>query len=80
MPLLYLISIILGGSEYNRRNLSLYQELIANNKSEYAIWEGQCNFENIPEILVEAIHKVRKGKFWFIPGHDAVYGKLQFEN
>jgi len=80
VPLLYLISIVLGGSEYNRRNLSLYQKLIVNNKSEYAIWEGQCNFENIPENLIEAIHKVRKGKFWFIPGHDAVYGKLQFEN
>ena len=30
--------------------------------------------------LIEAIQKVRKSKFWFIPGHDAVYGKLQFEN
>jgi len=29
---------------------------------------------------VEAIWKIRKGKFWFIPGHDAVYGKLQFED
>ena len=80
VPLLYLISSVLGGSEYNRRNLSLYQQLIANNKGEYSIWEGNCNFENIPENLVDAIHKVRKGKFWFIPGHDAVYGKLQFEN
>ena len=80
VPLLYLISCVLGGSEYNRRNLSLYQQLIANNKGEYSIWEGECNFENIPENLVDAIQKVRKGKFWFIPGHDAVYGKLQFEN
>ena len=80
VPLLHLISIVLGGSEYDRRNLSLYQKLITDNGSEYAIWEGKSNFDDCPENLVEAINKVRKGKFWFIPGHDAVYGKLQFEN
>ena len=80
VPLLQLVSIILGGSEYDRRNISIYQKLITDNGGEYAIWEGKSNFDDIPENLVEAIHKVRKGKFWFIPGHDAVYGKLQFEN
>ncbi|MFW9901014.1 MAG: endonuclease Q family protein [Candidatus Thorarchaeota archaeon] len=80
VPLLHLISIVLGKSEYDRRNLSIYQNLIAQNGSEYAIWEGKSNFNNIPEKLNEAIHKVRNGKFWFIPGHDAFYGKLQFEN
>ncbi|UCD01047.1 MAG: hypothetical protein JSV23_09200 [Promethearchaeota archaeon] len=80
VPLLQLISIVLGGTEYDRKNLTVYQELIADNGSEYAIWEGKSNFDNCPENLVEAINKIRKGKFWFIPGHDAVYGKLQFEN
>ncbi len=80
VPLLELISIVLGGSEYDRRNLSIYQKLVAQNCSEYAIWEGKSNFNNIPENLKEAIQKIRKSKFWFIPGHDAVYGKLQFEN
>jgi PHP family Zn ribbon phosphoesterase len=75
-----LISIVLGGSEYDRRNLAIYQSLITQNGSEYAIWEGQSNFNNISEKLIDAIHKIRKGKFWFIPGHDAVYGRLQFEN
>ncbi|MFW9999946.1 MAG: endonuclease Q family protein [Candidatus Hodarchaeota archaeon] len=80
VPLLHLISVILGGSEYDRKNLSIYEKLIAQNSSEYAIWEGKSNFNSIPEDLYEAINKIRKGKFWFIPGHDAVYGKLQFEN
>ncbi|MFX1301923.1 MAG: endonuclease Q family protein [Promethearchaeota archaeon] len=80
VPLLQLVSIILGGSEYDRRNISIYEKLIKDNGNEYAIWEGKSNFEGIPEKLVEAINKIRKGKFWFIPGHDAVYGKLQFEN
>ncbi len=80
VPMLHLISVILGGSEYDKTNLSLYQKLVENNNSEFAIWEGKSNFDDIPERLIEAIHKVRNGKFWFIPGHDAVYGKLQFEN
>jgi len=80
VPLLHLISIVLGGSEYDRRNLSIYKKIVADNGGEYAIWEGKSNFDNIPENLIEAIDKIRKGKFWFIPGHDAVYGKLQFEN
>ncbi|MFX1568160.1 MAG: hypothetical protein ACFFCV_07320, partial [Promethearchaeota archaeon] len=61
-------------------NLLIYENLIAQNGSEFAIWEGKSNFNNIPENLNKAIQKVRNGKFWFIPGHDAVYGKLQFEN
>ena len=80
VPLLHLISIVLGRSEYDRRNLSIYQKLVQDNDSEYAIWEGKSNFDSIPDNLIEAIQKVRKDKFWFIPGHDAVYGKLQFEN
>jgi uncharacterized protein (TIGR00375 family) len=80
VPLLHLISYILGGSEYDRRNLSIYQKIVKNNESEFAIWEGKSNFDNIPENLIDAIYKVRNGKFWFIPGHDAVYGKLQFGN
>ncbi len=80
VPILHLISIVLGGSEYDKRNLSIYLNLIENNDSEFAIWEGKSNFESIPENLADAIRKIRNGKFWFIPGHDALYGKLQFEN
>jgi len=61
VPLLYLISVVLGGSEYDRKNLSIYHKLIAQNGSEYAIWEGKSNFNSIPEDLNEAICKIRKG-------------------
>jgi uncharacterized protein (TIGR00375 family) len=80
VPLLHLISIVLGGSEYDKKNLSIYQKMVSNNGDEYAIWEGKSNFDGIPENLIKAIEKVRSGKFWFIPGHDTVYGKLQFED
>ncbi len=79
VPLLHLISVVLGGTEYDRKNLSIYHMLVENNDNEFALWEGKSNFDNIPENLYEAINKIRNGKFWFIPGHDAVYGKLQFE-
>jgi uncharacterized protein (TIGR00375 family) len=78
MPLLHLISIIMGGTEYSKRNLLLYKSIISNNGDEYAIWEGRSNFNNVPERLAEAVSKIRNGKYWFIPGHDSVYGKLQF--
>ncbi len=38
------------------------------------------NFRGVPEKIIDAIDKIRKKIFWFIPGHYAVYGKLQFEN
>lgn len=79
VPLLQVISIILGGTEYDKKNLLLYQELITKNGGEYDIWEGKSNFEGLPDELIDAIEKIRKGKFWFIPGYDAIYGKLQFE-
>ena len=79
VPLLYLITLIQGGTEYSKENLSIYRKLISSNNGEYNIWEGKSNFQKIPEKLIDAINKVRNGKFWFIPGHDAVYGKLQFE-
>ena len=80
VPFLYLITLIQGGSEYSKENLSIYQKLILNNKGEYNIWEGKSNFRGVPEKICDAIDKIRKGNFWFIPGHDGVYGKLQFEN
>lgn len=80
VPLLYLIALLQGGTEYSKENLSIYQKLILNNNGEYNIWEGKSNFRGVPEKIIDAIVKIRKGKFWFIPGHDAVYGKLQFEN
>jgi len=79
VPLLHLIAVILGGTEYSRKNLAIYQDLITNNGSEFNIWEGKSNLKGVPEILIDAIHKIRKGNFWFIPGHDAIYGKLQFD-
>ncbi|MFX1316504.1 MAG: endonuclease Q family protein [Promethearchaeota archaeon] len=79
VPLLSLISIVLGGNEYSKANLSIYDKLISNNGGEFSIWEGKSNFEGIPEHLINAIYKIRNDKFWFIPGHDAVYGKLQLE-
>ncbi|MFX1365805.1 MAG: endonuclease Q family protein [Promethearchaeota archaeon] len=80
VPLLHLISIVLGGTEYDRDNLSVYKKLVVENGGEYAIWEGKSNFDNIDENLIVAIDKIRKRKFWFMPGHDSVYGSLQFEN
>lgn len=80
VPLLHLISIVLGGTEYDRGNLAVYKKLVVENSGEYAIWEGKSNFDNIDENLIIAIDKIRKGKFWFIPGHDSVYGVLNFEN
>ncbi|MFW9773562.1 MAG: hypothetical protein ACFFEO_15540, partial [Candidatus Thorarchaeota archaeon] len=78
VPLLHLISKVFGGTEYTKQNILMYENLIANNGGEYNIWEGKNNFEGIPEVLIEKIQKIRDGDFWFIPGHDANYGKLQF--
>ncbi|MFW9940010.1 MAG: endonuclease Q family protein [Candidatus Thorarchaeota archaeon] len=78
VPLLSLISVVLGGTEYDKKNLSVYNMLISNNGSEYNIWEGKSNFEGLSEDLISAINKIRTGDFWFIPGYDANYGKLKF--
>jgi len=79
VPLLYLISITLGGTEYTKKNLLIYQKLIRDNKGEYNIWNGNNNFNGIPNELIDAIEKIRSGKYWFLPGYDGVYGQLQFE-
>ncbi|MFX1281251.1 MAG: hypothetical protein ACFFA3_18010, partial [Promethearchaeota archaeon] len=78
VPLLSLISIICGGTEYDKRNLLLYDKLTTNNGGEYKIWEGYSNFRDLPDDLIAAIDKIRKKNFWFIPGYDSIYGKLQF--
>ncbi|MFW9866987.1 MAG: endonuclease Q family protein [Candidatus Thorarchaeota archaeon] len=78
VPLLYLITVVFGGNEYNKKNIAIYEKLISNNGNEFNIWEGKSNFEGISEELIEKIIKIRKGEFWYIPGHDANYGKLQF--
>jgi uncharacterized protein (TIGR00375 family) len=77
VPLLSLIAVILGGTEYDKKNLFVYEKLISNNGSEYNIWEGKCNFQGMPEKLISAINNVRKQNFWFVPGFDSNYGKLQ---
>ncbi|MFX1257621.1 MAG: endonuclease Q family protein [Promethearchaeota archaeon] len=79
VPLLHLISVVLGGTEYSYKNLSLYQKLVKNNDGEYKIWNGSKNFEGIPEKLITAIYKIQKGNYYFLPGHDGIYGKLQLE-
>ena len=80
VPILSLIAVILGGTEYDRKNLFLYDKIISNNGSEYNIWEGKSNFKGLPEDLISAINHVRKGNFWFMPGYDSNYGKLQINN
>ena len=77
VPLLSLISVVLGGTEYDKKNLFVYDKLISNNGSEYNIWEGGSNFQGLSEDLISAIINVRKGNFWFVPGYDSNYGKLQ---
>ncbi|MFX1477982.1 MAG: hypothetical protein ACFFCI_07600 [Promethearchaeota archaeon] len=75
---MYLISVVLGGNEYNKKNIAINEKLISNNGNEFNIWEGKSNFESISEELIDKIIKIRKGEFWYIPRHDANYGKLQF--
>jgi uncharacterized protein (TIGR00375 family) len=76
VPLLSLISVILGGTEYDKENILLYYKIISNNVSEYNIWEGESNFKGLSEDLISAINNIRRGNFWFIPGFDSIYGKL----
>jgi uncharacterized protein (TIGR00375 family) len=78
VPLLSLISIVLGGTEYDKKNILAYESHISNNGNEYNIWEGKDNFEGISEDLISAISRIREGNFWFEPGYDASYGKFQF--
>ncbi|MFX1377366.1 MAG: endonuclease Q family protein [Promethearchaeota archaeon] len=78
VPLLSLIAVVLGGTEYDKRNLFIYDQLISKNESEFNIWEGKSNFKGIPDEIISAINKIREGKFWFLPGFDSNYGELQF--
>jgi uncharacterized protein (TIGR00375 family) len=76
VPLLSLIKTVLGGTEYSKKNLSLYKILVSKNDGEYNIWNGFSNFDGIPDSLINAIYKIRAGKYWYIPGYDGCYGKL----
>ena len=77
IPLLHLISIIYGGSEYYNKNISIYRDIVKATNGEYNIWENNTDFYPIPNELREAIDKIKSGNYWFIPGYDGVYGKLQ---
>jgi len=77
IPLLHLISIIYGGSEYYNKNISIYRDIVKATNGEYNIWENNTDFYSIPNELREAIDKIKSGNYWFIPGYDGVYGKLQ---
>lgn len=77
IPLLHLISIVYGGSEYNKKNLSLYRSIVEATNGEFNIWENSTDFYPISYELCEAVNKIKSGRYWFIPGYDGVYGKLQ---
>ncbi len=79
IPLLHLIAIVYGGSEYSKYNVSLYRDVVNTYDGEFNIWNKESVFEEVPFELSNAIEKVKSGKYWFIPGHDGVYGELQFE-
>ncbi len=77
IPLLHLISIVYGGSEYNNKNLSLYRNIVEASNGEFNIWENDTDFYPFPYELRKAINKIKSGNYWFIPVYDGVYGKLQ---
>jgi len=77
IPLLHLISIVYGGSEYNKKNLSLYRSIVEATNGEFNIWENNTDLYPISYELGEVINKIKSGHYWFIPGYDGVYGKLQ---
>ena len=77
IPLLHLISIVYGGFEYDNKNVSLYRNIVEATKGEFNIWENNTDFYPISYELREAINKIKSGNYWFIPGYDGVYGKLQ---
>ncbi|MHA1235809.1 MAG: hypothetical protein ACTSQL_12090, partial [Promethearchaeota archaeon] len=68
IPLLHLISIIYGGSEYNNKKISLYRNIVEATKGEFNIWKNNTDFSIIPYELHEAINKINSGNYWFIPG------------
>lgn len=80
VPLLELIKFIRGGTQYSKENLTMYLKLTQENGGEYNIWNGNSNFKGIPEEIINAIYKIRTGKYYFIPGHDGCYGKLKLES
>ncbi|MBY9010164.1 MAG: hypothetical protein KGD74_09900 [Candidatus Lokiarchaeota archaeon] len=77
IPLLHLIAFVYGGSEYNKKNLCLYRNIVEATNGEFNIWENNTDFYPISCELSEAINKIKSGNYWFIPGYDGVYGKLQ---
>lgn len=77
IPLLHLISIVYGGSEYSNKNVSLYRNIVEATNGEFNIWENKTDFYPISYELHEVINKIKSGNYWFIPGYDGIYGKLQ---
>ncbi|MBY9002984.1 MAG: hypothetical protein KGD73_03345 [Candidatus Lokiarchaeota archaeon] len=80
IPLLQLIATVNRSSEYNKKNLEMYRTIMENNQGEYNVWEGSSNFDGIPSKIIDAINKIRDGKYYYIPGHDNFYGSLCFEH
>ncbi len=80
VPLLHSIAKILGDTEYSKINLTIYNTLISNNRGEFNIWEGNSNFEGLPENLIYAITNIRTGNYLYMPGYEVNYGKLRFNS
>ena len=77
IPLLHLISIVYGGSEYTNKNISLYRNIVEATNGEFNIWENNTDFYPIPYELCKVVNKIKSGNYWFIPGFDGEYGILQ---
>ena len=76
---MHLISIINGGTEYSKQNLSLYERIVLFNGGEFKIWDGKSILNNILDKILKAIEKFKAGEYSFIPGFDGVYGKLELK-
>ena len=79
VPLYELLSLLNNKNIYDKEILDLYIELVHNNDGEYNIWEGSSNFDGVSLETIQAIEKIRKSNFYYIPGYDGVYGSLCLE-
>lgn len=80
IPLLHLFSILNGGTEYSKQNLSLYERIVISNGGEFNIWDGEIHLNNIPKKILNVIENIKAGKYTIIPGYDGIYGRLELEN
>ena len=79
VPLLHLISVVCGGTEYTKKNLAIYHKIVRSNNGEFNIWNGHNNSKDIPHKVKCVIDRIKTGKYSFVPGYDSVYGKLELK-